>query len=131
MPVTGSTLRVEGLASLQKHFAIIDKELAGDLRDGLKQAAEPVRVQAERLTVAKIGMGRQPVQWWQMRKGATTAGAYIAPARRRGRNPNLKRRSYRTTVLPRMIAALQANEAQVRRKAEQVVNRSIDRWGRG
>ena len=36
MPVTGSTLRVEGLANLQRHFAIIDKELARDLRDGLK-----------------------------------------------------------------------------------------------
>ena len=130
MPVTGSTLRVEGLSQLQRHFSIIDKEIAGDLRDGLKRAGEPVRRDAETLTVQKIGVGRVP--WHQMRLGVTRAGVYIAP-RQRGRSgsQNRKRRSYRTTVLPRMLAALQVNEARVKQEAERAINQSIDKWGRG
>ena len=130
MPLTSSTLRVEGLSQLQRHFAIIDKELAGDLRDGLRRAAEPVRTQAEQLTVAKIGVGRIP--WYQMRVGVTRAGVYMVPKQRnRNPNPNRKRRSYRTTVLPRMLAALRANEGRVKSETERVLNRSIDKWGRG
>ena len=130
MPLTGGTLRVEGLANLQKHFAIIDKELAGDLRDGLRRAAEPVKTQAEQLTVARIGVGRVP--WWQMRIGSTRAGVYMVPKQRnRNPNPNRKRRSYRTTVLPRMLAALRANEGRVKAEAERAINGSIAKWGRG
>lgn len=127
MPVTGSTLRVEGLANLQRHFAIIDKELAGDLRDGLKRSAEPVKAHAERLTLAKISRGRIP--WWQMRIGVTRAGVYIVPKQRR--RVGTRRDSYRTTVLPRMIAAAEANASRTRAEAERVVNRSIQKWGRG
>lgn len=128
MPVTSQTLRVEGLANLQRHFALIDKELAGDLRDGLKKAAQPVEAHAERLTLAKIGQGRIP--WWHMRIGVTRTSVYIVP-QQRSRNAARKRRSYRTTVLPRMIAALQANQGRVNAEAQRVLNRSIDRWGRG
>ena len=69
---------------------------------GCRKAAEPVKTHAERLTLAKIGLGRVP--WYQMRIGVTQAGVYIVP-KQRGRtgNPNRKRRSYRTTVLPRML----------------------------
>ena len=129
MPLTGSTLRVEGLAQLQRHFAVIDKEIAGELRDGLRKAAEPVESHAERLTLAKIGLGRVP--WYTMRIGVTRYGVYIVPRQRGSRNPNRRRRSYRTTVLPRMLAAVRANEGRVRREAEVAINRSIDRWGRG
>lgn len=130
MPVTGSTLRVEGLAQLQRHFAVIDKELSGDLRDGLRKAADPVKAHAERLTLAKIGLGRVP--WYQMRIGVTRTGVYLVPKQRgKSGNPNRKRRSYRTTVLPRMLLAVQANESRVRSEAERAINRSIDKWGRG
>lgn len=128
MPVTGSTLRVEGLTELQRHFATIDKELAGDLRNGFRRAAEPVKTTAETLTVSKIGVGRIP--WYQMRIGVTRAGVYIVP-KQRSRNQARRRSSYRTTVLPRMLAALRQNESRVRAEAERVLNRSIDKWGRG
>ena len=67
-----------------------------------------------------------------MRIGSTRAGVYMVPKQRnRNPNPNRKRRSYRTTVLPRMLAALQANEGRVRAEAERAINGSIDKWGRG
>jgi hypothetical protein len=130
MPVTSQTLRVEGLASLQKHFAVIDKELSGDLRDGFRKAAEPVRRDAEVLTQQAIGVGR--VRWDQMRVGVTRTSVYVAPKQRgRGTPPNRRRRSYRTTVLPRMIVALRANEGRVRAEAQRVLSTSISKWGRG
>ena len=130
MPVTSQTLRVEGLSSLQKHFAVIDKELAGDLRDGFRKAAEPVRRDAEALTVQAIGISRVP--WHQMRVGVTRTTVYVAP-KQRGRNTpaQRRRRSYRTTVLPRMLTALHANAGRVRQEAERTLNNSIARWGRG
>jgi hypothetical protein len=130
MPLTSHTLRVEGLASLQKHFAVIDKELSGDLRDGFRKAAEPVRRDAEALTVQAIGISRVP--WHQMRVGVTRTSVYVAP-KQLGRNtpPNRRRRSYRTTVLPRMLTALHANAGRVRQEAERTLNNSLARWGRG
>jgi hypothetical protein len=130
MPLTSQTLRVEGLASLTKHFAVIDKELSGDLRDGFRRAAEPVRRDAETLTVQAIGVSR--TGWHQMRVGVTRTSVYVAPKQRgRGTPPNRRRRSYRTTVLPRMVAALRVNESRVRHEAERVLNTSIAKWGRG
>lgn len=137
MPLTGGTLRVEGLAELQRHFAVIDKELSGDLRDGLRKAAEPVRLQAESLTAPVIGSvgstraGRRRVPWHLMRVGVTRAGVYMVPRQRGSRDQRRRRRSYRTTVLPLMLAALHRNEGRVRREAERAINRSIDKWGRG
>jgi hypothetical protein len=115
---------------LQKHFAVIDKELAGDLRDGFRKAAEPVRHDAQVLTVQAIGVNK--VGWHEMRVGVTRTSVYVAPKQRgRGTPPNRRRRSYRTTVLPRMITALRLNEGGVRYAAERVLNKSIAKWGRG
>lgn len=130
MPVTGSTLRVEGLSQLTRAFKVIDKEIADDLKNGLRQAAEPVRVDAERLTALTIKRGVVP--WYRMRVGVTAASTYVVPARRgrKGRSRSYRRRNFRTLVLPRMIQALRQNETVVRRRAERVIDQSIAKWGR-
>ncbi len=130
MPVTGGTLRVEGLSELQRAFKIVGDDLPGDLRDGLRKAAEPVEQTAERLT--RVSLNRGQVPWWQMRIGVTRASVYMAPQQRgrKGRDQRYRRRSYRTKVLPLMISALNANQASVRAATQRVLNRSIDKWGR-
>lgn len=130
MPAVGETLRVDGLANLNRAFALADRTLATELRTGLRQAAEPVRADAERLAVTSIR--RIGIPWSRMRVGVTRHTVYVAPRQRGNRNsPQLKRRNLPGLLLDRaMLPALRINDARVVAEMEQVLGTVGQAWER-
>lgn len=86
-------VRVSGLRELQTAFRKIGGSVNKELRDELKDAADPVKVRAQSLALTQISnMPRSP-RWADMRIGVSARGVYMVPrARRRGGSgrPNLK-----------------------------------------
>lgn len=120
------TVRVEGLAGLQRAIRRIDRDAAKDLRAELKEIAEPVKVDAERLGAERIR--NLTPEWQRMRIGVTQHGVYIVPnrrSRRGSRRPNLK-----TLLLDRaMYPALVENRAEVDRGLDRFLDHVERQWG--
>lgn len=113
MPAVGETLRVDGLRELQHAFKLADKTLERELRATLREVAEPVRADAERLAVA--GIPTIGLAWSRMRVGVTRTSVYVAPRQRGVRgNASRKRPNLASLLLGRaMLPALERNEPQV------------------
>lgn len=112
-------VRVRGLRELDRSFAKANRDLRNGLREELRVVVEPVRVDAERLAVARIShIGPTRARSWaNMRTGITRDAAYVAP-KQRGRlsrkNPRLHRPKFSGLLLSRaMEPALQQNEARI------------------
>ncbi len=82
-----STVIVTGLAQIQRDLAKSGPAVSKAMRQGLRDAAEPVAKLAENNALAKIGvhhgntMRRSP-QWAVTRIGVTRSAVYIAPKKR-------------------------------------------------
>ena len=122
------TVRVEGLRDLNRAFSRADRKLQTELRTTLREVAEPVRADAERL--AKSGIPRIGVPWSQMRVGVTAHSVYIAPKRRGGkgarRRPNLAGLLLGRSMLP----AIDKNRPQVVRGIERMLDEVGRTWER-
>jgi hypothetical protein len=131
MPVTGSTVRVQGLRDLTTAFGNLDKNTSKELRTELRTAAEPVKQDAQMLshTIRRIGPS-----WSQMRVGVTKSTVYVAPkqrSRNRG-NPRFKRRNLATLLLDRaLIPALDRNVDNTIRRVDALMQRLGRDWGKG
>lgn len=127
MPAVGETLRVEGLADLQRAFALADRKLSKELRGSLRDAAEPVRVGAETLAGSRIP--RIGVPWSRMRVGVTRHSVYVAPRERGTRLQSRKRRNLPGLLLDRaMLPALSANQTQVERRVDKLLGEVGRAW---
>lgn len=127
MPAVGETLRVDGLADLQRAFALADRKLSQELRGELREAAEPVRVGAESLAAASIP--RIGIPWSRMRVGVTRTSAYVAPRQRGTRLQSRKRRNLAGLLLDRaMLPSLAANAPQVERKVDALLGEVGRAW---
>lgn len=74
-------VKVTGLRELQRACADSEKEVKTAVRSKLSKAAEPVRVEAERVAASEIrNLGPA---WGRMRVGVTTTLVYVAPKSRR------------------------------------------------
>lgn len=107
-------IRVEGLSQLQRAFKAADLTLQRELRTSLRAAAEPVRVEAERLAVSSIR--RIGVPWSRMRIGVTNREVYIAPRQRgqKGRDQRLRRPNLAGLLLGRsLVPAVQHEQGAV------------------
>lgn len=103
---------VEGLRDLQRAFKVADETLARELTKSLKELAEPVRADAEKLAV--IGIRRITLPWATMRVGVTRSSVYIVPRKRGTRLPQRRRPNLKDLLLDRaMIPALEHNEERV------------------
>ena len=125
MPASHS-VKVRGLRELDAAFRLADKTLDRELRTALREAAEPVRQDAEAL--ARANISHIGIAWPQMRVGVTTRLVYVAPKQRsRSGNPRLKRPNLATLLLGRsMEPALERNVGQV----EARVGVALDTVGR-
>ena len=88
------SVRISGLAELNRAFRKMSGDLDKELKAALKKAAEPVETRAEALALGRIrNMPRSP-RWADMRIGVSgKATVYMVPrAKRRGGSgrPNLK-----------------------------------------
>lgn len=116
-------VRVEGLRDFLRAVNAADKQTKKLVRTGLREVAEPVRVEAEARASGSIrNIG--PV-WSRMKTGVTSRVVYVAPAtRRRGGSPrpNLGRLLMTEALEP----ALEAKRNEVVDKVEQALDNIID-----
>lgn len=129
MAAVGETLRVDGLAELQRAFKVADKSLERELRAGLRRAAEPVRVDAEALAASSIR--RITLPWSRMRVGVTTRSVYVAPRQKGARHGARRRSSFAGLLLDRsMLPALRRNEPRVAAELDNVLATVGKDWER-
>lgn len=126
------TIHVKGLRDLQRAFQLADRTLRLELRDGLRDAAEPVRQDAETLAVSSIA--RVGPDWSRMRTGVTSRLVYVAPRQRgvkgRGRD-RYRRRKFADILAGRaMEPALERNVGEVARRLDRVLDRVGKEWER-
>ena len=119
---------------MQRAFNRAEKTLRREFRDELRDIAEPVAADAERLAVA--GIPRIGLRWSRMRIGVTIGyGVYVAPKQRgvktRGfdprRRPNLARLLSERALEP----ALDMNRPAIEERVEHFLAVMADDWGRG
>lgn len=106
-----AAVEVEGLREFQSALAECDVKLAGELKVGLRQAAEPIRLTASALALSQIR--NMSIPWAQMRVGGPTAGGlvYVAPKSRGTHYPELRRPNLAGLIWGRSFEpALAANE---------------------
>lgn len=119
MPATNA-LTLSGFRELARAFEIADPTLSREFRDGLQEAAEPVRVDAEILAVDRIrNVG---IPWSRMRVGVTRHSVYVAP-KQRGRRLRGRRRPNLAGLLldEAMTPALESNIPKVEKAVEEVL----------
>jgi hypothetical protein len=127
VPAVNETLRVEGLRELQRAFKVADVSLHRELRSSLRQVAEPVRADAERLAVAAIPT--VGIQWSRMRVGVTTTSVYVAPRQRGTRDQRKRRPKFAGLLLGRaMEPALQHNQTRVMSGMQRVLDEVGRDW---
>jgi DNA-directed RNA polymerase subunit L len=124
---------VKGLRELNRAFARADKRLKREKNDALKDAAEPVRQDAETLAAANIS--RIGIPWSQMRIGVTQRVVYVAPKQRgvtsRG-NARMRRPKFGTRLMDEaMQPALDADHQKVVDNLEDVLRTVSREWERG
>lgn len=120
-----ATVRVEGLRELSRAFARLSDDLKMELRSGLREAAEPVREEAEHEAVRRIR--KIGSVWSRMRLGVTMAYVYVAPATRRRRGT--PRPMFGTLLFKAMLAAAEQKENELVRRLERLLDRLEKREG--
>lgn len=84
-----ATVIVANLPEIQRALAKTGPAVEEAMKEGLRDAAEPVAKLAENLSLAKIKRMRRSPQWAVTRIGVTRSAVYIAPKERgvKSRNP--------------------------------------------
>lgn len=135
MPVAAPAIRVENFRELSRAFSIAEHEMKKRFRASLRDAAEPIREEAERLAgsgaIANLKTGDP---WTRMRTGVTRTSVYVAP-RERGRrtrgNPTIGRPNLKPLLLDRSLEpALDKHRDDVLRNFEGVLGDVARLWDR-
>lgn len=84
---TGARVGVSGLKELHRDLLKMADQIDDDLRDGLREAADPVKEAAQSKALSEITNMPPTPDWAEMRIGVTRAAAtvYMVPAHRRSR----------------------------------------------
>lgn len=127
-----SEVRIRGLAEMQRAFAKTNKDLSKDLRKTLREAAEPVRADAERR--ASSGISNIGNRWGRMRVGVTRNLVYVAPKERgraSRRNMAIRRPNLADLLMDRaMEPALDAHAGEIEREVGDALDDLFKRWER-
>jgi hypothetical protein len=117
--VPAGSVKVKGLRELQRAFREMSKESAKELREGLREAAEPVRQEASRL-FAPVNIGSAMGYRVRVRQ----RGVAVEQSRKRvtGQHPEYGALQMRTALIP----ALAHREDEVLRGVEKVLDELAD-----
>lgn len=126
-------VRVENFRELNRAFQkASDDSFKREFRAALKDAAEPIRSDAEVLNASRIRNITR--KWARARVGVTQRAVYVAPVARGVRRgddpksrPNLKRLILEKSYDP----ALAKNEKQVTDTVTRMLDKNAREWGRG
>lgn len=126
-------IAVDGLRQLQTALAKAEDKTTGrNLRDALKDLAEPVRAAAE--TNARARITRIGSPWSRMRTGVTRSAVYVAPRERgvKGRDQRRRRPNLAPLLLERaMEPALDSNTTRVEAGLDRLLDQVADNFNRG
>jgi hypothetical protein len=116
-----------GFRELNLAYKEAERDVRLRWRANLRQVAEPVRRDAERLAFSSIRRMPGSPRWSRMRVGISQRVVYIAPRQRgfkgRGRHPS-KRPNLGDLLMNRaMQPALERNEEQMFRNVERLMDR--------
>jgi hypothetical protein len=127
-----SAIRVRGLADLNRALARADRDVRLGVRRELREVAEPVRADAERLAVSGIRNVHEGDPWSRMRVGVTRSLVYVAP-RQRGaaRGPRRRRNMADLLAVRAMEPALDINRPLVERNLEEMLDDVADKFNQG
>lgn len=127
MPIQQRTLVVDGLSDLQKAWAVADRETSKELRQAFRDAAEPVRSDAQALALHTID--NMTVAWSRMKIGVTRRSVYVAPKSRDTRIKSRKRPKLADLMAARaMQPALNRNIHRVESQVEQALATVGRKW---
>lgn len=129
MPAT-TGVRVKGFRELQRAFKQSPKDLRRESQKSLRDIGRIVADDAERFADSRIrNIGGA---WSQMRVGVTQRLVYVAPKQRGTRNTTAMRPNLAPLLMDRaMQPALDENRDEVDREFGHMLDRVVDRWGRG
>lgn len=116
-----SPVRVTGYRETMRSLDKLARELKGEIRDELRHVAEPVRADAERLTVA--GISHIGPRWSEMRVGVTASSVYVAPKKRGTKVASRKRPNLAPLLMAELVQAADNNEDRVRDGLENMLDR--------
>lgn len=130
---TERALRVRGLRELNRAFARADKRTSKELRDALREVAQPVASDAEAL--ARVEIPNIGQKWPRMRVGVTRTLVYVAPrergvasrANQRKRRPNLATKMMDEAMAP----ALARHAPDLERRTQHALDTVARDWERG
>jgi hypothetical protein len=124
-------IHVQGLAELQRDFRRMSKELVGDLRRELKDAAEPVKKLGESLALGEIRNMPSSPRWAGMRIGVSgQAIVYMVPSARSRRRRGGARPNLAPLLLDRaMEPALERNSGQILARVDRMLGRLGGEYG--
>lgn len=125
MPIEQRTLVLQGYTDLQKAWAVADKETSKELRVALRDAAEPVRSDAQALTLHRIDNMTIPYSRWKV--GVTRKSVYVAPKWRETRIKSRKRPKLADLMAERAAQPALTNNI---RRVEAEVDAALGRVGR-
>lgn len=125
-----SLIEIENFPELAKALAQTGPAVSKALRVGLKELAEPIAKSAEQFAVANIsGIAREKTSHWEVMRTGISRGfslVYVAPRQRgikgRGDDPRRRPRFADTLGDEAMGPAVDANEANLVRGAEEIVD---------
>lgn len=120
--MAAGSVKVKGLRELRRDFRRIDKSLDKEVREGLKQAAEPVRQAAADLF---SGVDARSAAGYKVR--VRQRGVAVEQSRKRttGLHPEFGTLQMRRALLP----ALASREGEVVEAVEDILDRLADRNG--
>ena len=133
-------LTVRGLRDVQAGFKNAEKDVRLGLRRGLRQVAEPVAAEAERLAMSQIRRVPRSPRWSKMRIGVTRTLVYVAPRQKgtRGRGDPRRRGQgfatpdFGTLLMDRaMQPALDRHTTEIVRGFEELLDHMADNFNRG
>jgi len=105
------TVRVEGLSGLRRAFKAASAYESKQLLGRLKDAAEPVKVDAQGLATSTIKASK--IDWTQMRVGILRHSVYVAPVQRGGKGSRRGSKFATRVMNNAMLPALHANRDHV------------------
>lgn len=115
-----SAIKIDGLAQFQKTLKSCERDVRLGVKASLRAAAEPVRVEAERLAPQEIkNVGPD---WSQMRVGLTTSVLYVAPKQRTSSQQGRKRRNMAGLLGRVLDDALESKSSE----AEGLIEKALD-----
>lgn len=133
-----AAIEIKGMRELSRAFTLVGPAARRELRATFKEAAEPVKRDAESLALANISHVGD--KWSKMRVGVTQRVVYVAPKQRgrRARGGTISDRRRHADVFfaaklmgQAMEPALTRNATEIEHRAEVALDHIADKFNHG